>query len=1256
MIVDSLEVQLGSSSEQANQSIDKMIKKLDVVIGSLMGITKETKNMGASFKVPNLNNFEKGINSFAKIETKTIEKVGDRMRELSKEFQTINGLNFGDNAKQFVELANGISRLGSKTAIQAIDNIPKIAPAINAMMAELQKAPIVSQNLIDMTNAIGRFARTGSSGGKAVRSLTSEFYTLPSASGVALKSLKNVQKGFQNLTRQIAPFINIFALFSLSKKSIEISSDLTEIQNVVDVTFGNMTHKVEQFAETSIEQFGMSELTLKKVASTFQAMGSAMNINSGNIASANEYLNKQTDGYVELGNSMADVSLNLTKLTADMASFYNVEQDVVAEDLQSIFTGMVRPMRAYGIDLTEVNLQQWAMTQGLNSNIDAMTQAEKTMLRYQYVLAHTGASQNDFQRTSMSYANTLRILKQNFQQLGSIIGGTFINMLKPLMQALNNAMSGIIAFAETVSNALGKIFGWKYEVGNGGVTSDLESGADYADDLSDSMGSASDNAKKLKSYLLGIDELNVLEPQQDTSGGGGSGAGVGAGGGGASGGQWVKTDGLFADYESEIDTLYKLGDYISQTLSRMMESIDWESIYQKSRNFGTGLAEFLNGLISPRLFGNIGKTIANSLNTALEFLNSFGETFEWKEFGESIAWGINDFFINFNWELLATTLNTWVNGLQDAINGFLSTLQWDSIVEGIGKFIGSLEGDTILTLLGIANIKKFGTAIGSLIGQNIGGFGTSKMSGGVPSNIMEKNSAPTGTAEGVSALTIAFEGLSFAIEACVIAAEGLIILDTVKDPLIDMLGSMTDNQQKAEELKETYKGLAGSVQLLMDTSTPITSFFNGLPTVMGGATQANLAMAEALDKIAEGTIYSDKQLLKMQETWSLTTEDVETLRQAMLDANPEVFEMTKSFDSLTDSSYETLEDVATGLILIKDGAVLAEDAVSEFSKPMWDMNDSALAFFETISNGETSLEKFNEDMGLVGENISAGLTEGVANADVETPSQGIFDRFVTAIKNIFGIHSPAESMKPLGEYIFLGIVEGFQNSFNSFTELISAFWTDYVSPWFTSEKWSELYSTIQTELENTWNGVVDWWTTSGIYRWYNDSVKPWFSKENWNFSGIKDGLVTAWENAIAGVKAVWNKFANWFNSKMKIELPKIEIGGETIFKGKSIDFIKLPTFQTGGFPEDGLFMANHTELVGRFSNGRTAVANNEMITQGIEEAVYRGFSMAYSENTREASLLEELIVAVREGKSIVIDGRELVEAYDSRKTRNGYAF
>ena len=125
-----------------------------------------------------------------------------------------------------------------------------------------------------------------------------------------------------------------------------------------------MEYKVNDFVQNSIQQFGMSELSVKQYASTFQAMGTAMDIGSKQIEKANSFLSGATDGYVGLSDSLSDVSLNLTKLTADIASFYDKDQADVAKDLQSVFTGMVVPLRKYGLDLTQATLKEWAMKNG----------------------------------------------------------------------------------------------------------------------------------------------------------------------------------------------------------------------------------------------------------------------------------------------------------------------------------------------------------------------------------------------------------------------------------------------------------------------------------------------------------------------------------------------------------------------------------------------------------------------------------------------------------------------------------------------------------------------------------------------------------------------------------------------------------------------------------------------------------------------------------------------------------------------------
>ena len=108
----------------------------------------------------------------------------------------------------------------------------------------------------------------------------------------------------------------------------------------------------------------------------------------------------------------------------------------------------------------------------------------------------------------MTWANQVRILNENFRQLGGIVGGTLINAFKPFVKAMNSVISAVIKFAKVVSDALGAIFGWEYQVGGGGIASDLETAESAAGGISDGVGGAADNAKKLKQQLAGIDELN----------------------------------------------------------------------------------------------------------------------------------------------------------------------------------------------------------------------------------------------------------------------------------------------------------------------------------------------------------------------------------------------------------------------------------------------------------------------------------------------------------------------------------------------------------------------------------------------------------------------------------------------------------------------------------------------------------------------------------------------------------------------------
>lgn len=491
-------------------------------------------------------------------------------------------------------------------------------------------------------------------------------------------------------------FVGIYAIFRGLKYAVEQYSNLVEVQNRVDVTFGNSKKVIEDWAATSRTAFGVSALSAKQIASTYQAMGTAMGFSQG---------------------EMADMSVSLTQLAADMASFYDRDVEDIATDLQAVYTGMSRPLRKYGVDITQASLAQWAMKNGLDANIQSMTQAEKTMLRYRYVMAMTTAAQGDFARTQYTFANQWRVLKQNLTAFAVSVGEVIVQAIRPLIIWLNKVMERVITVTKTIVNALGKIFGWEMQVSGGSASSDEV--ADLAEDLGD-VGSAADDASKgvdnakksvdkLKNTILGFDELNVLnDVDENTSTGGSGGSGGGGTGIGSPASQFadeVETSivkagtPIWEKYKSSIDSLRELGKYIADALTDAMNSIDWFSIYDKAKNFGKGLAEFLNGLITPELFRALGRTIAGALNTALFAENEFFKNFDFTNLGESLASGINGFFKRFRWDIKGENFALLINGISETIIAAADDIDWDDMGRrmalGLERFVATIDGSEL---------------------------------------------------------------------------------------------------------------------------------------------------------------------------------------------------------------------------------------------------------------------------------------------------------------------------------------------------------------------------------------------------------------------------------------------------------------------------------------------------------------------------------------------------------------------------------
>ena len=182
------------------------------------------------------------------------------------------------------------------------------------------------------------------------------------------------------------------------------------------------------------------------------------------------------------------------------------------------------------------------------------------------------------------------------------------------------------------------------------------------------------------------------------------------------------------------------------------------------------------------------------------------------------------------------------------------------------------------------------------------------------------------------------------------------------------------------------------------------------------------------------------------------------------------------------------------------------------------------------------------------------------------------------------------------------------------------------------QKWNEKFSDAKSKLdkfkEDTRSGLEN---IKSDFNSFKDNISRALSANNWTFSGVAEGLKKTFESAKDAIAGVWNSIADKLN-------------GEFDVAGHSFH-INLPKFAGGGFPEDGLFMANHNELVGEFSNGKTAVANNEQIISGIERGVYSAVSAAMSNNGGSSYISNEIIV---DGEVIA---RSITKAQEKRNRR-----
>ena len=643
----------------------------------------------------------------------------------------------------------------------------------------MKTAPKISENTIRMTEALAKLANAGGKVNSATNSISSAFSKLSSATsslgnivsktssiigtgvkgiigwfqrlGNSSSGIKTASFNLGNLLKTAIGFKAIRGLANLGKSAIGFGSAITEIENVVDVSFGSMADEAYKFASTAKEQFGLSELAAKQYSGTMMAM-----MKSSGVAQ----------------DAASKMSISLAGLAGDIASFYNIDTDTTFQKIRSGISGEIEPLRQLGINLSVANMEAYALSRGITTSYNAMSQAEKVALRYNYLMSVTGDVQGDFARTSGTWANQVRLLTLNFQSLSAVIGQGLIAGILPAIQALNALMSKLMQAANAFRNFMYVLMGKKLKGSQSGVSdivSNLGGIETAGDDASSGLDDATSSAKKLKKALsvLPFDQLNQLTDNSDNSGTASKSLGSGLG----------DLADSFAGIQDSLDEVltvdetpinkwaakirkafinkdwkglgFTIADMINVGMQKIYEVINWNNVGPKITEFVNAFTTAFNSMVSGIDFDLMGRMLGAGINTAVNTLNlllgdggidfsgigaklsqllkgaikeidwtglgnlignSFMASWKmlsgfvkdmskkdgagitgWGKLGTAIGKALNGAIKKIDMNTIADALSGLLNGAFESLKSFTETFNWDDLAtkirDGIAKFI-----------------------------------------------------------------------------------------------------------------------------------------------------------------------------------------------------------------------------------------------------------------------------------------------------------------------------------------------------------------------------------------------------------------------------------------------------------------------------------------------------------------------------------------------------------------------------------------
>lgn len=1215
--VENLQLEIQAPSAQAEKSIDNLAETL----GKLKNATK---NLGLSRVAKQVSTLNASLNGVSSENAEKLNRLAQSLQTLSQ----CGTLKLSPSVStQLVRIGDAVRKLGG-TDFTVLHNLSgALAPLssigkanLNSFISQLNRLPQAVQalNAVDMSGLRHRLTELVSAlspltqmGKNNLTSFVTQLQKLPQV----MSSLQSVDMGalgakirelasaLSPLAREMQSIANGFSAFPARiQRLIASTNSLSTANHKASLSYVNLAAKISiavvamrQVVHTIgkwitesneyVESLNLFTVSLGEYAEKAQAyaeiVAEVMGIDPSEWMRNQGVFMTLATGFGVVNDRAYTMSKNLTQLGYDLASFFNISYEDAFQKLQSGISGELEPLRRLGYDLSVARLQQEAYTLGIEKNVNAMTQAEKAELRYYAIMTQVTTAQGDMARTLEAPANQLRILRAQVDQAARALGNIFIPVLNAVLPYAIALAKAIRMVADVISG----LFGFKLpEIDYSGVNMAVGGAADGAGDLSDNLGNAAKKAKEVKNALLGIDELNVISPPEDSAGGGTGLGGIGGGGLGF-----------------ELPTYDFLGNALSERVNEILKKMkEWlgltEDIDSWSDFFHTRLGRILT-TVGAIALGLAAWKLSDKFMKAIALLKTLG-------LGGTIpiAIGITVGSIALEW-----------SGIIDAIRNGLTDMNFAQIVAGaIGTVFG---GATFGKLLW----KPISTALAKVAGNSAiatsfaGPFAATLFSGGLAAVVAGLPAFVTGVWDSIqngiswlSALLTEFGstlvgGGAGAIGAALGAWGGPIGI-AVGALIGVVVGALTNFgiwlYQNWEEvtawfsekwngvvswwngtvvpffkgIPEWFCGILTSIgNWFTEKWTAIVEFMSGIPEKIGNIITSigewfselpgkiGYALGYALGKVV-GWVTDTYDYLreKIPETVEKVKQWFSALPEKIWNAISSAITKVKTWGTNVWSAFEEkVDSIVTSvtswfaalpnkiyqeIITVKDkifswASQMIETVKTEVPKII----EQVVGFFKEIP----------EKLWNLGSDIINGLLDGIKSA-WEGLKNGVSDfcgNFVQGFKDALGINSPSRVFMQIGGYSVDGLVEGVngkssgaQGAFQTLAGNVLS-WFNFGSTGVNAEnfaafasnaitgfgnKVSSFYSTVRTSI-TTWATSVKSWFTNSSFGGVNGNGFATFATDVVN--GFKNRISSFYTTVKSSITTWASSVMDWFGEK-----------------------------------------------------------------------------------------------------------------------------